>query len=143
MQAWDEDAYRVLYDDIEGDQKFWNIFAALILAGATFGAFNLVSRMVESQRREIGIGMSMGWSPRRVAVRPLLVGAQIAVAGAVLGVGMTFVLMAAIRPVYQSMLPLPVWRDPVAARRCSCRLRRSASCCRSSRRPGRCGVRSG
>ncbi len=113
MRAWDEDAYRVLYDDIEGDQKFWNIFAALILAGATFGAFNLVSRMVESQRREIGIGMSMGWSPRRVAVRPLLVGAQIAVAGAVLGVGMTFVLMAAIRPVYQSMLPLPVWETPL------------------------------
>ena len=33
--------------------------------------------------------------------------------------------------------------DPAAARRCSCRRRRSASCCRSSRRPGRCGVRSG
>ena len=63
MRAADEDAYRILYDDIEGDQQFWNIFAALILAGATFGAFNLASRMVEAQRREIGIGMALGWSP--------------------------------------------------------------------------------
>lgn len=110
--AQDDDTYRLLYDDIKGDQKFWNILAGLILAGAAFGAFNLASRMVESQRREIGIGMAMGWSRRRLAVRPLLVGAQIAFAGAALGIIMTFVVMAAIRPVFQSMLPLPVWRTP-------------------------------
>jgi putative ABC transport system permease protein len=112
MRTEDEDAYRVLYDDIEGDQRFWNILAVLILAGAAFGAFNLVGRMVESQRREIGIGMALGWSPWRLAVRPLLAGAQIALAGAVLGVGMTFLVMAAVRPVFVSMLPLPVWRTP-------------------------------
>ncbi len=111
-QTEDEDAYRVLYDDIEGDQRFWNILAGLILAGAAFGAFNLASRMVEAQRREIGIGMAMGWTRRRLATRPLLVGAQIALAGAALGVVMTFVVMAALRPVFQSMLPLPVWRTP-------------------------------
>jgi putative ABC transport system permease protein len=109
MQTDDEDAYRVLYDDIEGDQRFWNIFAGLILAGATFGAFNLASRMVEAQRREIGIGMAMGWSPSRLAVRPLLVGAQIALLGVVFGIAMGLLIMAAIRPVYTSMLPLPVW----------------------------------
>ncbi|HEX6569345.1 MAG TPA: FtsX-like permease family protein [Acidimicrobiales bacterium] len=109
MRTRDEDAYQVLYDDIEGDQQFWNIFAGLILAGATFGAFNLSSRMVESQRREIGIGMALGWSRRRLAVRPLLVGAQIALLGAVFGVLMGLLVMAALRPVYTSMLPLPVW----------------------------------
>ena len=112
MQARDEPAYRVLYDDIKGDQRFWNILAALILAGAAFGAFNLASRMVEAQRREIGIGMAMGWSRRRLAARPLLVGAQIALAGAVLGVVMTLVVMTAILPIFKSMLPLPVWRTP-------------------------------
>lgn len=112
MQTEDEDAYRVLYDDIDGDQQFWNILAGLILAGAAFGAFNLSSRMVDSQRREIGIGMALGWSRRRLAVRPLLVGAQIAFAGAALGVGMTYLVTAAIRPVFVSMLPLPVWRTP-------------------------------
>ncbi len=111
-QAKDDEAYRVLYDDIKGDQQFWNILAALILACAAFGAFNLASRMVEAQRREIGIGMAMGWSRRRVAVRPLLVGAQIAFLGAALGVVMTFVVMTAILPVFKSILPLPVWRAP-------------------------------
>jgi putative ABC transport system permease protein len=112
MQARDDVVYRTLFVDIKGDQRFWNILALLILAGAAFGAFNLVSRMVESQRREIGIGMAMGWSRRRLAVRPLLVGAQIALVGAALGVVMTFVVMAAILPVFKSMLPLPVWRTP-------------------------------
>ena len=112
MRTRDEAVFQTLYDDIKGDQKFWNILAALILAGAAFGAFNLASRMVESQRREIGIGMAMGWSRRRLAVRPLLVGAQIALAGAVLGVIMTLAVMAAILPVFKSMLPLPVWRTP-------------------------------
>jgi putative ABC transport system permease protein len=110
MRAEDEDAYRVLYDDIEGDERFWNMFAGLILAGATFGAFNLSSRMVESQRREIGIGMALGWPRRRPALRPLLVGAQIALLGAVFGVVMGFLVMAALRPVFTTMLPLPVWR---------------------------------
>jgi putative ABC transport system permease protein len=109
MERSDEDAFRLLYDDIEGDQKFWNVFALLILAGAAFGAFNLANRMVEAQRREIGIGMSLGAPPRVLALRPLFVGIEIAVLGVVFGVGMGLGVVAAIRPVYTNMLPLPVW----------------------------------
>ncbi len=109
MTRDDEDAYRVLYDDIEGDQKFWNVFAALILLGAAFGAFNLASRLVEAERRQIGIGMALGFPPSRLAVRPMLVGAEIAVLGVVLGIGMGLLVTAAIRPVFTTMLPLPVW----------------------------------
>ena len=50
----------MLYDDIDNDQKFFTIFALLILAGAAFAAFNLIGRIVEAQRREIGVGMSLG-----------------------------------------------------------------------------------
>jgi putative ABC transport system permease protein len=109
MQTEDEDAYQVLYDDIESDQLFWDVIAGLILAGATFGAFNLASRMVESQRREIGIGMALGWSRWRLAVRPLLVGAQIALLGAAFGVAMGLAVTILLRPVFESFLPLPVW----------------------------------
>jgi len=109
MQARDEDAYRLLYDDINSDQKFWNVFAALILTGAAFGAFNLASRMVEAQRREIGIGMALGFTRRRLMFRPLLVGVEIAVLGVVLGVAVGFAVDAALRPVFTGMLPLPVW----------------------------------
>lgn len=109
MQRDDEDAYRILYDDIEGDQRFWNVFAALILAGAALGAFNLVNRLVESQRREIGIGMALGQSSWQLALRPLLVGVQIAALGVILGILVGVAVIQAIRPVYTSLLPLPVW----------------------------------
>lgn len=109
MERTDEDAYRLLYDDIESDQKFWNVFALLIVAGAAFGAFNLANRMVEAQRREIGIGMALGARPRVLALRPLLVGIEIALLGVVFGVGMGIAVSELIRPVYTSMLPLPVW----------------------------------
>ena len=109
MQRDDEDAYRLLYDDIEGDREFWNIFAGLILAGAAFGAFNLASRMIEAQRREIGIGMALGSTNPQLAARPLLAGAQIAVAGVIAGLALGYVAILALRPVYTAVLPLPVW----------------------------------
>ena len=38
----DDKVLRLLYDDIEGDQRFYDIFALLILLGAAFAAFNLI-----------------------------------------------------------------------------------------------------
>ncbi len=108
----DEPAYRMLYEDIEGDQQFWNIIAALIFAGATFAAFNLITRIVEAQRREIGIGMALGLRSRRLAIRPVLIGVQIAVAGAIGGLAVGLLLDVWLQSVFQSVLPLPVFRAP-------------------------------
>lgn len=106
----DDRAWQVLYDDISGDQQFWNVFAGLILAGAAFAAFNLAGRMVEAQRREIGVGMAMGAGPATVSRRPLLVGLEIALLGAVLGVAVGLMVERAIGSVLEDLLPLPVWR---------------------------------
>jgi putative ABC transport system permease protein len=105
-------AYRTLYDDIEGDQRFYNIFAILILAGAAFAAFNLAGRIVEAQRREIGIGMALGVRRRALAIRPLLVGLEIALAGVVFGVGVGLVVGMLMESVQRGFFPLPVWRVP-------------------------------
>ena len=56
----DADAVRVLYEDIDNDQRFWNALSALVLFAAALAAFNLINRIVEAQRREIGIGMALG-----------------------------------------------------------------------------------
>jgi putative ABC transport system permease protein len=109
MTATDDDSYRLLYDDINGDEKVDNVFAALVLLGAVFGAFNLASRMVEAQRREIGIAMALGSSRRQLALRPLLVGLQISLLGAVLGMGVGVLVIQSLRPVYLTSLPMPVW----------------------------------
>lgn len=106
----DDEVHRLLYDDIEGDQRFFNIFAILILAGAAFAAFNLTGRILEAQRREFGIGMALGVPTSRLATRPLLVGIEVALLGVVAGVGVGLVLQAALGRLWGELFPLPVWR---------------------------------
>ncbi len=48
------EAYRVLYEDIDNDQQTFTALAVLILFAAALAAFNLISRIVEAQRRELG-----------------------------------------------------------------------------------------
>ncbi|GAB2456963.1 ABC transporter permease [Jatrophihabitans fulvus] len=108
----DIDAYRVLYDDIQGDEQLWRVIALLVLAGAAFATFNLTSRVVEAQRREIGVGMALGVPPRTLAIRPLLFGAEIALIGVAAGVGVGALIGVPLRAMFTDVLPLPVWRTP-------------------------------
>ena len=106
----DEPAHRLIYKDAEGDQQMMDIFAALLLGAAAFAAFNLVSRTVESQRREIGIGMALGVRPRELARRPLLLGAQIALGGVLLGIPVGLAADAWLAGVVEEFFPLPIVR---------------------------------
>ncbi len=108
----DDIVYRGLYADARNDQTTWNTFALLILLGAALACFNLVTRMIEAQRRELGVGMALGVTPRALALRPLLVGVQIAVAGVVAGIGVGWLLGLAMRREFENLLPLPVWLTP-------------------------------
>lgn len=105
-------AHRILYEDIDNDQELWNVLAALVLAGAVFAAFNLVGRVVEAQRREIGVGMALGVSPGWLALRPLLLGVQVALLGVVAGIAVGVGVGAAFASLLRTMAPLPVWRTP-------------------------------
>ncbi len=107
-----ERGYRVLYDDIDNDQRFFTIFALLILAGAAFAAFNLIGRIVEAQRREIGVGMSLGAPRSWLGLRPLLLALEVAVIGAAAGVAVGYVVGAAMGTVTESFFPMPVWERP-------------------------------
>lgn len=109
VRQQDDRVLRLLYDDIEGDQRFYDVFALLILLGAAFAAFNLMVRIVEAQRRELGIGMALGVSPWRLALRPLLVGIQVALLGVVFGIGVGLVIDALMADLLTGFFPLPVW----------------------------------
>jgi putative ABC transport system permease protein len=111
----DIDAYRILYDDIDGDAQLWRVLALLVLLGAAFAALNLTTRVVQAQRREIGIGMALGAPPRWLAIRPLLFGGQIALLGVGLGLLAGWAIGIPLRSVFVDMLPLPVWRTPLQA----------------------------
>jgi putative ABC transport system permease protein len=105
----DDRVLRLLYDDIEGDQRVYDVFALLILLGAAFAAFNLMVRVVEAQRREIGIGMALGVPPARIALRPLLVGVQVAALGVAFGVGVGLLIDALMADLLRGFFPIPIW----------------------------------
>ena len=109
----DDRVYSYLYADIDSDQRFFNIFAFLVLAGAAFASFNLTGRMVEAQRREIGIGMALGARGAMLAIRPALVAAQIIAGGVVLGMLGGLGINALMRDLLAQFLPLPIWRTPL------------------------------
>lgn len=108
VRADDEPVTAILYRDARNDQRTFSTFAVLILFGAALAAFNLVSRVVEAQRREIGIGMALGVEPRLLAVRPLALGAQIGVLGAILAFPAGIGLSELIKSLMRDFLPLPV-----------------------------------
>jgi putative ABC transport system permease protein len=83
-----------------------------MFAGAVVAAFNLIARVVESQRREIGLSMVFGVRPLRIAVRPLLVAAEIALLGALFGIAVGMGIGLAMASVLRDLQPLPQWQTP-------------------------------
>ncbi|CUU53851.1 putative ABC transport system permease protein [Parafrankia irregularis] len=108
-------SYRLLYDAIDSDQRLWDVLAVLVLAGAVFAAFNLVGRAVDAQRREIGIAMALGVRPGLLALRPLLLGVQVAVLGVVAGIGVGLLVAAAMGSLMRDIGPLPYWHTDFQA----------------------------
>lgn len=108
-RAADEPVTRILYRDAANDQKTYWAFAVLLIVGAALAAFNLVSRVVEAQRREIGIGMALGVEPRALALRPLALGLQIGLLGAVLSIPVGIGLAELIKSLFREYLPLPAY----------------------------------
>ena len=109
----DETVRRWLDKDAQNDESFFALFAVLMLAGVAFAAFNLTTRIVESQRRQVGIGLALGLPGRMLAIRPLVVAAEIALLGVAFGIAVGLVFDLAMKAVYADMLPMPVFETPL------------------------------
>jgi putative ABC transport system permease protein len=105
----EDPAWRGLYGDMQNDQKTMSAMAMLIFGAAVFAAFNLTSRIVEAKRRELGIGMALGQPRWQIALRPMLMGFEIAVLGVIFGVGVGLLVAAGLRTMLVSLQPLPVF----------------------------------
>jgi putative ABC transport system permease protein len=108
----DEPSLGALYDEISSEQYLFDVFALLIIAGAGFAVFTLTKRVVEAQRREIGIAMSLGVRPARIAIRTMLFAGEISVLGVVLGIAAGWLIATWVLSVVRSNAPLPYWTTP-------------------------------
>ncbi len=108
----DDQAVRALYDEIDSEQRIFDVFALLVLAGAGFAAFNLTRRSVEAQRRDIGIAMALGLPRRQIAIRPLLLAIEVALAGVALGALGGWAIGGWVLAIIRTREPLPVWETP-------------------------------
>ena len=112
MLPGDDPAYNELYGDIGADQSTYLIISYLFLAGAGFGVFNLASRLVEAQRREIGVSMALGIPNAAIAIRPLPIAVQIAILGLILGLSVGYPISQVFGQVLKGMMPMPVSETP-------------------------------
>ncbi len=103
---------RSLYDEVTSEQTIYDLFALLLLAGAGFAAFNLTRRVVEAQRRDIGIAMSLGVPARAIAMRPLALATEVALAGVGLGVAVGWLIGDWVLSIIERSIPLPYWTTP-------------------------------
>ncbi len=103
----DEPVRAMLYADAEEDQEMFNLIAIFFLIGAALAAFNLAGRIVESQRRQIGIGMALGAPRHWLVFRPLLIGLQIALIGLALGLPLGFLFTRLFGQVIDGLTPMP------------------------------------
>ncbi len=104
-------AYKFQKEDISGDQNMYYIFSFLIIIIAAFGAYNLISRVVNSQRRQIGINMALGVSPLQIAYRYLLFSLEIAFGGVIFGYIFAIVLGERLGDVILEIIPYHVWEE--------------------------------
>jgi putative ABC transport system permease protein len=105
----DNTAYRSLTNDVENDQRMFNALALLLFSGAVIAAYIMIHRFTQQQRREIGVAMALGVSRRKIAIRPLLVSAQIALLGVLFGVGVGMLIGESMQNLLESFIPLPIW----------------------------------
>lgn len=103
----DDPVHKLLHEDPENDQAIWDMMAIFFLLGAALATFNLAGRMVQSQRREIGIGMALGVPRQWLALRPLLVGLQIALLGTAIGVVLGTIMSNLMADLVLEFSPLP------------------------------------
>jgi putative ABC transport system permease protein len=107
----EQPAYRIQKEDIPNDQRMYFIISFLILLAAAVGTFNLVSRVISSHRRQIGINMALGVPPPQVAFRYLIFSFEIAIGGVIFGLILSQFIGSRLGTVLTQVFPFPVWKE--------------------------------
>ncbi|MGB7962116.1 MAG: FtsX-like permease family protein [Propionicimonas sp.] len=103
----DQPSSFMLAEEIEQNRVMALFLPAVILAISSSSLFIALSRLVTSQRREIGLEKALGYSDRQILVQYLAFSLFVAGFGAVLGFGLGDLLARVIAEQYVSILGVP------------------------------------
>lgn len=107
VRAVDQPSNAALDEDLAAFGELSFMFPALFLTGAGLATFIILTRLVHSQRGQVGVLMASGLSRREVMRHYLGYGLVLGLAGAALGVLLGMPLGALITSSYTSLLSIP------------------------------------
>lgn len=93
--------------DLDGFQTIALVFPILFLSVSALAVYSLLSRLVEGQRRQIGVLRAMGYERRQILVHYAAYGALIGLTGGLFGVGLGFGLSILLTKAYAAGLHIP------------------------------------
>ncbi len=103
----EQPSYRALQWDLRGFSEISRIFPALVLAVSAIGIHTMLSRLIISQRREIGILKAMGYSKTEIATQYLLYSTLVGIIGSFIGGILSIPLSRVITMYYTEILGIP------------------------------------
>jgi len=102
-----------IQEEIRQNEQLGSFMPTLILTIAALSLSIALSRLVQSQRGEIGLAKALGYSNRQVLLHYLLFAMFVALAGSGLGLILGQILGRATAQLYSSFYALPFLRTPV------------------------------
>ncbi len=109
----DQPSNFALHEEIRQNQTFAYAMPFVILVISALSLFIALSRLVQSQRGEIGLTKALGYANWQVLVHYLLFSLIIAAAGSIIGFALGQLLAVGITSLYTDMLGIPYLRSQI------------------------------
>ncbi|MCG3219492.1 MAG: FtsX-like permease family protein, partial [Candidatus Heimdallarchaeota archaeon] len=107
------DSYNFIVKDIESDDTSMMTFAIIIFIVAAFSMWISISRLVNHQRREIGIDLSWGNSDNKILIYYLSYGLLIGVFGGILSTIFGYYVGRGMGSLTDDLMNLPGWETNI------------------------------
>ncbi|MFC1845896.1 ABC transporter permease [Chloroflexota bacterium] len=99
---------RLLKQDLEGFAQLAFLFPVLFLSMASLAIYVLLSRLIESQRVQIGLMLALGYSKAKILFHYLGFSLVVGIIGSILGAGLGHVLGSSLTSEYTAQLNIPI-----------------------------------
>jgi putative ABC transport system permease protein len=108
IQRKDQISNRLLKQDLDGFQEMAFLFPLLFLTMASLAIYVLLSRLIESQRVQIGLLSAIGYGKHTILFHYLGYALVVGITGSLLGIGLGSAIAGALTAEYVAQLGIPI-----------------------------------